>query len=98
MAGKPFKVGRFAHSLRIRLMREHLGIDVDALSEEVLTNSERSTIQRPRDPNVEQDNVMRGSATHFGTCNPGSRPASTINEVRDGSDQGNLIVIIREST
>lgn len=34
MAGKPFKVGRFAHSLRVRLMREHLGIDVDAVEEE----------------------------------------------------------------
>ena len=34
MAGKPFKVGRFAHTLRVRLMREHLGIDVDALDDE----------------------------------------------------------------
>lgn len=33
MAGKPFKVGRFAHSLRIRLMKEHLGIDVDELDQ-----------------------------------------------------------------
>jgi phospholipase D1/2 len=37
MAGQPFKVGRFAHTLRVRLMREHLGIDVDALSEEDVT-------------------------------------------------------------
>ncbi|RDB18070.1 Phospholipase D1 [Hypsizygus marmoreus] len=36
MAGQPFKVGRFAHTLRVRLMREHLGVDVDALSEEDL--------------------------------------------------------------
>ncbi|KAG0704279.1 phospholipase D [Suillus ampliporus] len=33
MAGKPFKVGRFAHSLRVRLMREHIGVDVDAMTE-----------------------------------------------------------------
>ncbi|KAJ8593832.1 phospholipase D [Rhizopogon salebrosus TDB-379] len=32
MAGKPFKVGRFAHSLRMRLMREHVGVDVDAMT------------------------------------------------------------------
>lgn len=39
MAGQPFKVGRFAHTLRVRLMREHLGIDVDALTEEdIVTN------------------------------------------------------------
>ncbi|TIA70455.1 hypothetical protein E3P92_03085 [Wallemia ichthyophaga] len=31
MAGRPYKVGRFNHTLRIRLMREHLGIDVDDL-------------------------------------------------------------------
>ena len=36
MAGKPFKVGRFAHSLRVRLMREHLGVDVDSMHEEDL--------------------------------------------------------------
>jgi phospholipase D1/2 len=36
MAGKPFKVGRFAHTLRVRLMREHTGIDVDALEDEDL--------------------------------------------------------------
>ncbi|KIY71705.1 phospholipase D [Cylindrobasidium torrendii FP15055 ss-10] len=34
MAGKPFKVGRFAHTLRVRLMREHAGIDVDNLHED----------------------------------------------------------------
>ncbi|KAF9077535.1 hypothetical protein BDP27DRAFT_1311216 [Rhodocollybia butyracea] len=36
MAGKPFKVGRFAHTLRKRLMREHIGVDVDAIYEEDL--------------------------------------------------------------
>lgn len=31
MGGKPYKVGRFAHTMRMRLMREHLGVDVDEL-------------------------------------------------------------------
>lgn len=31
MDGKHYKVGHFAHSLRMRLMREHLGVDVDLL-------------------------------------------------------------------
>ncbi|CEP20616.1 unnamed protein product [Cyberlindnera jadinii] len=31
MDGKPYKAGKFAHTLRMRLMREHLGIDVDIL-------------------------------------------------------------------
>ena len=31
MAGRPYMVGEFAHGLRMRLMREHLGLDVDAI-------------------------------------------------------------------
>lgn len=34
MDGKPYLVGRFAHELRMRLMREHLGLDVDEIMEE----------------------------------------------------------------
>ncbi|EJT98705.1 phospholipase D [Dacryopinax primogenitus] len=36
MAGKPYRVGRFVHTLRVRLMREHLGIDVDAIYDDDL--------------------------------------------------------------
>ncbi len=34
MAGQPYKVGKFPHTLRMRLMREHLGVDVDGISDE----------------------------------------------------------------
>ena len=34
MGGEPYEVGRFPHTLRMRLMREHLGIDVDHIMEE----------------------------------------------------------------
>lgn len=34
MAGRPFQVGRFAHTLRMRLMREHVGLPVDEIIEE----------------------------------------------------------------
>ncbi|KAI1250812.1 hypothetical protein MGN70_007870 [Eutypa lata] len=34
MAGEPYQVGRFPHTLRMRLMREHVGLDVDAITEE----------------------------------------------------------------
>nr|XP_018262600.1 phospholipase D [Kwoniella dejecticola CBS 10117]OBR84758.1 phospholipase D [Kwoniella dejecticola CBS 10117] len=40
MAGKPFKVGRFAHTLRVRLMREHVGVDVDSIDEDQLMSRE----------------------------------------------------------
>ncbi|KAK6463764.1 phospholipase D [Scheffersomyces coipomensis] len=31
MNGEPYKAGKFAHTMRMRLMREHLGINVDIL-------------------------------------------------------------------
>lgn len=34
MAGQPYQVGRFAHTLRMRLMREHVGLPVDEIIEE----------------------------------------------------------------
>ncbi|KAI1389373.1 phospholipase D [Hypoxylon trugodes] len=34
MAGEAYRVGRFAHTLRMRLMREHLGLDVDEITEQ----------------------------------------------------------------
>jgi phospholipase D1/2 len=34
MNGEPYRVGRFAHTLRVRLMREHLGLDIDKIMEE----------------------------------------------------------------
>ncbi|KAF1849005.1 phospholipase D1 [Cucurbitaria berberidis CBS 394.84] len=38
MAGQPYKVGKFPHTLRVRLMREHLGIDVDCITDEDLAS------------------------------------------------------------
>ncbi|KAI9719039.1 MAG: hypothetical protein M1812_003669 [Candelaria pacifica] len=34
MDGEPYLVGRFPHTLRMRLMREHLGLDVDEIMDE----------------------------------------------------------------
>ncbi|KAJ5885297.1 Phospholipase D eukaryota [Penicillium taxi] len=46
MNGKPYLVGRFPHTLRMRLMREHLGIDVDELMEhDIETEEELRKIQ-----------------------------------------------------
>ncbi|KAL1715411.1 hypothetical protein EV715DRAFT_256257 [Schizophyllum commune] len=58
MAGKPFKVGRFAHTLRVRLMREHVGVDVDTMEEDDLMTHEpvqKSYEQDAWDPEDEQD-------------------------------------------
>ncbi|KAL4907622.1 hypothetical protein BDW74DRAFT_111147 [Aspergillus multicolor] len=40
MNGRPYLVGRFPHTLRMRLMREHLGLDVDELMEHSLATEE----------------------------------------------------------
>lgn len=55
MGGKPFKVGRFAHTLRIRLMREHMGVDVDAIEEDQLMS---------REPVAEADEVETWDPDH----------------------------------
>lgn len=38
MGGQPYKVGKFPHTLRMRLMREHLGIDTDCISDEEIAS------------------------------------------------------------
>lgn len=50
MNGDPYLVGRFPHTLRMRLMREHLGIDVDEVAEE-----EKQDEKDQQDEQWEQD-------------------------------------------
>lgn len=69
MAGKPFKVGRFAHTLRVRLMREHLGVDVDAMYEEDLMASDPVKPAHEVDewdPSDEQQYGKDEGVTHMG--------------------------------
>lgn len=78
MAGQPYKVGRFAHTMRIRLMREHLGVDVDALEQEeahldlqehqvTREKEQHKDAQEPWDPDNEQrkgvDEAVEGNVT-----------------------------------
>ncbi len=50
MDGEPYLVGRFPHTLRMRLMREHLGLDVDEIVDE-----EREAEAEHRDEQWERD-------------------------------------------
>ncbi|KAJ5198383.1 uncharacterized protein N7498_007500 [Penicillium cinerascens] len=63
MNGKPYLVGRFPHTLRMRLMREHLGIDVDELLEhDFATEEELRKIQVvEEDARPAGDRERRGS-------------------------------------
>ncbi|KIJ64492.1 hypothetical protein HYDPIDRAFT_90375 [Hydnomerulius pinastri MD-312] len=84
MAGRPYKVGRFAHTLRVRLMREHVGVDVDALSEEDYVPREEMRpehMQEEWDPDVEQE-IPGRDVTH-------ETPArNVLGTVADGVKQG----------
>ena len=48
------KVGWFAHSLRVRLMRKHIGIDIDALDDKDTQASHYGHVTNVWDPNTEQ--------------------------------------------
>jgi phospholipase D1/2 len=52
MNGKPYQVGRFPHSLRMRLMREHLGLDVDKIMEDAqaMENERRKSETAAKNP------------------------------------------------
>jgi phospholipase D1/2 len=59
MNGAAYQVGRFAHTLRVRLMREHLGLDVDKIMEETQAmEAERRRFSEEDDvksPDTEED-------------------------------------------
>ncbi|KAF2817255.1 phospholipase D [Mytilinidion resinicola] len=60
MGGESYMVGRFAHELRVRLMREHLGVDVDEISraefsdEEADVDSDRFDSSSPPSPTADR--------------------------------------------
>lgn len=78
MASAPYLVGRFPHTLRLRLMREHIGIDVDAIERGELDALEEAgksvadnehglpplTPNSVRDPVASYDKVWRAVAVH----------------------------------
>lgn len=98
MAGKPFKVGRFAHSLRIRLMREHLGVDVDAVEEEEVNMDlfNRKPVHseddiEPWDPKKEQlktgGSITRGAHHHARAREEVKKGAKLLGNVVEGTRQ-----------
>ncbi|KAF9481155.1 phospholipase D/nuclease [Pholiota conissans] len=90
MAGRPFKVGRFAHTLRVRLMREHLGIDVDALDEEDLMTHEPvkpEHEQEPWDPNSEQTQGVESGVTHIKKSKQKTRIGNLAADAKDSITQ-----------
>ncbi|KZT64620.1 phospholipase D [Daedalea quercina L-15889] len=90
MAGKPFKVGRFAHTLRVRLMREHIGVDVDGMHEEDLMASEptKSPDQQSEwDPENEEEHGRETGVTHIGKKQKRTAMGSLFRDTLDGVEQ-----------
>lgn len=97
MAGKPYRVGRFAHTLRVRLMREHLGVDVDSLPEEDIMGSDPidpERDQKVRDPETEHERGQDGGTTQIKKTTIHKAPIEgDIDMVKDGASQGYTSVI-----
>ncbi|EMD30564.1 hypothetical protein CERSUDRAFT_127785 [Gelatoporia subvermispora B] len=67
LAGQPYSVGRFAHSLHVRLMREHIGVDADSRYENDLMASDLvkpSLEQEEWDPDQQQEHGKEDGVTH----------------------------------
>ncbi|KAF2718785.1 phospholipase D [Polychaeton citri CBS 116435] len=72
MGGKPYRVGVFAHTLRKRLMREHLGIDVDAIYQREQVESEREL------QDAEMERIYRDDEEAYET--PPDTPRARLSE------------------
>lgn len=91
MAGKPYKVGRFAHTLRVRLMREHIGVDVDALYEDDLMSSEPvkpADSQSEWDPESEEEHGKEDGVTHVGKGQRRTAMGNVFHDTVDEVEQG----------
>ena len=96
MAGKPFKVGRFAHSLRMRLMREHVGVDVDAMTEQDYVPRDEMQPEHEQelwDPESEQEHGGR-DVTQAQHTTP---IRNALGEASEGIKQGLLFTAISKS-
>ncbi|ETN41383.1 uncharacterized protein HMPREF1541_03318 [Cyphellophora europaea CBS 101466] len=63
MNGQPYQVGRFPHTLRMRLMREHLGLDVDKIMEDAQAmeqehNKTAAAEGRPQSPQDDESQYL----------------------------------------
>lgn len=93
MAGKPFKVGRFAHTLRVRLMREHVGVDVDGLDEEDLMANNPVTPEHGQtvwDPDSEQEKGQVSGVTRVAKSEQRTAAGALFSTTLDGIEQGHV--------
>lgn len=97
MAGKPYRVGRFAHTLRLRLMQEHLGLDTDEIMEDTRREAEfeaemdqiYSDVDEP-DGHDDDNSTIRSDISPGGVATPSQSRAdrlrSSVEDVADVYD------------
>jgi phospholipase D1/2 len=96
MAGRPYKVGRFAHTLRVRLMREHVGVDVDAIYEEDLMANSPVKVAHDQDtwdPEDEQEHGKEEGVTHVGHRERRTAAKSALTTATGAVQEGTRIPI-----
>lgn len=80
MAGEDYQVGRFAHTLRMRLMREHVGLPVDEIIEEernaTMTQDEAFHSEMDRVYGSDSDGSLKSDEPAKGHLAP-ERPAAS---------------------
>lgn len=80
MAGEDYQVGRFAHTLRMRLMREHVGLPVDEIIEEernaAMTQDEAFHSEMDRMYGSDSDGALKSDEPAKGHLAP-ERPAAS---------------------
>jgi phospholipase D1/2 len=88
MAGRPYAVGEFPHTLRKRLMREHLGVDVDAIYRREQGAAEREE-QDAEMSRIYETNKFEPSQEYFETP-PATPPASEPYQTTAGPSTSEL--------
>ncbi|KAI9684469.1 MAG: Phospholipase D1 [Trizodia sp. TS-e1964] len=84
MGGQPYKVGRFAHTLRMRLMREHLGLDVDQIDEDARREAE---LLEEKFANEMSDIYGEGEASTATSPQPDKESKGTTTDAQHRSEE-----------
>lgn len=91
MGDKPYLVGRFSHTLRVRLMREHLGVNVDEMEQmEMHMDGLAKACKYDKDAKVwnpQTDDFIGGSGKLSPTAGLGSEQAQHASEVGHSEDR-----------
>lgn len=105
MNGQPYQVGRFPHTLRMRLMREHLGLDVDKIMEDAQAmeqevNKTAGGVSRPQSPQDDESQYLSPQSALSDNVSPmggdGGRTRAAFDRAFGGPTHNHSISELRE--